>query len=208
MGLVDRLIFSEMDQLGKETIEQYLVTEIGGTPGKVVRISEIIYEIAERTSNSTIDRVRGDGNCLIRVILRYMRRHTPQLLTNVLITLFEMAGRDIIFPQFDGNRLTEDAYDDVVCGMIRELIVKKWDYKGDPVYHMNEEAIDGLAIHMVMRLLGVSKLSVYQAFDGAGRKHGWRDTTLGKDETLFHRDIQGITIILMTLNGCHYTAIV
>lgn len=192
----------------KETIEQYLVTEIDGTPEKVGRIPDIIHEIAERTSNSTIERVRGDGNCLIRAILRYMRSHTPQLLTNVLITLFEMANKDIIFPQFGVDRSSEDAYDDVICGMIRELIVKKWDYKGETAYHMNGNAIDGLAIWMVMRLLGIAKLQIYQAYYGAGRDHGWRDIVFDPSNKLFHSDIQGISIILLTLNGCHYTAIV
>lgn len=193
---------------GKETIEQYLVAEIDGNFEKVGLIPTIVYEISERTSNSAVERVRGDGNCLVRAILRYMRKHTPQILINVLIALFEMAGRDIIFPTFNESRTIEDVYDDVIVGLIRELIEKRWDYKGNPSYHMSGDALDGLSISMIMRLLGLNKLSIYHAFEGAGRKQGWRDITLGKDEKLFHPDIQGITIILITLNGCHYTAIV
>lgn len=192
------------------TISDYLIREIGGNINKRKQIPQLIELIKQNTQNETLDLVRGDGNCLIRAIIRYMRKHTPQIFVNIVINLFELSGRNIIIPEIGNNidRKVHDNYDDIVCVVIRELIEKRWDYKGSAMYHMDDNAIDGDAVRMVLRLMCVNDLNIFQAFDGADRKQGWRNIKLNSSEKLFHDHTNGISVALFTLNGCHYSAIV
>lgn len=183
------------------SIADYLYREIGKNAQKKNKIPQILNEINEKTQNNTLGLVRGDGNCLTRAIICYMRKHTPQIFVNIAISLFQLCNRDIIIPD-------TDKYDDLIVIMIRELISKLWDYKESSIYHMDDNAIDGDAIRMVMRLLGLNMLHIYQAFDGADRKQGWRTIILNDSERFFHDHTHGISVFLFTLNGCHYSTII
>ena len=124
--------------------------------------------------------------------------------------LMEMiGGKQVIAVRGDGNCLPRsikaalgdktEEYDE-----LRKQITEKWDLPGEAIYHMDETCIDGLAIQMVMRLLGVKTLNIFQCFDGAGRKTGWR--TIEVKDLLVKEKAKCVNLI--TINGCHYAALI
>lgn len=122
--------------------------------------------------------VRGDGNCLVRAII---------------VSALKLKKFDV------------DTFD---YEQFREMIASCWAFKGEALYHMDETAIDGLAILMVMKLLRVKKLRVYQCFDGAGKTKGWREYDVSNTGVLDIYDVDVTDVVeIMTVNGCHYTGL-
>ena len=176
----------------------YLEEEVGKNPSKKKSFDTILKSIRDAGLEGTIIRVRGDGNCLIRALLVDLVAKAKSITGNLLAELCLQNGAEIIV-DFDAEK---------ICVLVRDLVSRLWAYKGGPEYHMNENAIDGLAVNMVMRLLGVTKLRIYQAFDGTDRKAGWRDIELDpKMEPLFTQDTKGVTAHIFTLDGRHYNGI-
>ena len=152
------------------TIFEYLDNEVGKNATKKKLFQSIVDDIYSKTGFSNIIRIKGDGNCLIRSILKYYEIKLPNFYNVVITNIFIMADEDIILPcQLYEFNLSTSEYEEKICQIIRKLIIKKWDYKGSAKYHMDINSIDGSAISMSMRLLGVGKLNIFQAFEGAGR---------------------------------------
>ena len=201
------------------SIKDYLLSEIGKNTQKVSEIDAIIEAVMTRTHSDQIDRVPGDGDCLLRSILRSLKK-IPNIMMEIIIAL--CIDTDILIPGDDWMD-----FENKFCILLRNCIQAKWKeatqsdahingsyidgsplpFRGELIYHMNENAIDGLAIIMAMKLLHINKLNVYQAYDGADRKRGWRQYTTSKS---FHNniDVEPLEISIITLNGTHYNGLV
>lgn len=177
----------------KDKFHEFFMREFGGTPWKSVEIPTIVNQLHAKIPHcDDIEQVRGDGNCLIRAILVHMYKFMPDLMSIALLDL----GLDPF-----GDR-------DEICYSLRQLIKTKWKefgFKGDWCYHMDDGAIDGLAIEALMKLLRISSLWIYQPFAAADRPPGWRNINTSIpviDER------EGVTVYVLTVNGCHYTGLV
>lgn len=119
--------------------------------------------------NRFID-VRGDGNCFIYAILVYLR-HTRNIniFMTILLPFCNEAMLECLLTSVD-KFMANCEYMHAVAYDIRNNIVINWDYIGVPEYHMNNNAIDGLAREMVMRLLGVDEIICYSLIPDNGEK--------------------------------------
>lgn len=183
-----------------QSMKDYLLTEIGKNPQKVHEIDLIVKNIQRGTNFTNIMRVRGDGSCLIRAILCRLKE-IPNILMSITINLCMISNTDIFTPD---NWMD---FENKFCILVRNLIIQKWNEKGEYYYHMSDNAIDGLAIIMAMKLLNIDILNVYQAFNGADRIKGWRQYLTSQS---FHStiDIKRLEIHIFTLNGTHYNGLV
>lgn len=177
-------------------ISSYLNSEIRFNQQKSQRIPIIVQEIKNFCGKDSLITIRGDGNCLIRALFTYMEHNTPRIYQNNIVDILLMANKDIELSHADDPHT-------LLCEIVRDLVVKKWDLKGEHSHHMNENAIDGLAIEMVMRILGIDRLNIYQAYNGSDRQEGWRIITPSKKG--FQND--NITAFIFTMNGTHYHTI-
>jgi hypothetical protein len=176
------------------TFEQYVGEELGGLverePEAMGGMRDLFFTREngeEQTEFLQLGfmRVRGDGRCLIRAMVTVLEYYHPELIEQKLGEL--------------GHAKPEEVEE--LIELLADLIGSTWEmfgYKGCAAYHMDETAIDGLAIDVLMRILGVSELKIFQFRDGADRKAGWRTKQI---------DSEGCTCRIATLNGCHYTAI-
>lgn len=48
-----------------------------------------------------------------------------------------------------------------IANQLRVIVYVKWNYIGYPVYHISDNAIDGLAIDLICRIIGITKLTIY-----------------------------------------------
>jgi len=129
--------------------------------------------------------VKGDGRCLIRALLVLLTVHHSEHLKTRL-SLFGLVE--------DANLIES------LVNTIKEKWTTELSLTGEWFYHMDETAIDGLAVIALMKILGISTLNVFQFIDGADRQAGWREIKSDLKE--------GIECNIATVNGCHYTAII
>jgi len=130
--------------------------------------------------------VRGDGRCLIRAVVAFMERHLPNVFANSLLDhgMLDLMGSE---------RLIEAIF---------QKLTASWNINDGPIeYHIDENAIGGFGILMLMKLLNVRTLKVFQAFDNKGLKAGW---TAYEQEGVTNQ----YTVYLYTADGSHYRAFV
>lgn len=130
----------------RQSIFEYLDEQVGRNPSKKSQFTSIVAEINNGSHCTEIIIVPGDGNCLIRSICKYLESHLINIFGNITTNLSIMGEKSNIILPFEQN------YDLKICELVRELIFTKWDYDSDIIYHMDENAIDGLAIQMVIRI--------------------------------------------------------
>jgi hypothetical protein len=178
------------------TFEQYVQEELRGVverdPTAMSRMRDLFFGREDGKKQMEFLQlgfmpVRGDGRCLIRALVVVVDSHHPGLIAERLGEL--------------GRSRPEETEELII--LLADLIPEMWDafgMKGCAAYHMDESAIDGLAVDVLMKILGVSELKIFQFRDGAGYEAGWRTKKV---------EIEGDSCVcrIATLNGCHYTAI-
>jgi hypothetical protein len=186
-----------------ESLSEFTQTEFHQRSPCYQQANQIKTQIeSDRTFN--VIRVRGDGLCLIRAIIaniNYLRdRDTVfNILQNFTDNYQELLNL------FDQKEYSGNIIDDMCCN-IKNQIIQKWDYKGCPEYHMDENSIDGLAVHFVMRLLCVSKLTIYSLKPEPEKTYY---QTIEIDSKYFMHNISGWHVSLICAQGkCHYSALV
>jgi len=157
---------------------------------------------------------RGDGNCLVRSIIAYMycARNFGTFL-NTLAHIYELDGREVYYSTLindKGANVVEfmtkhEQYFANFYNMTKSVVTKHWSLKGCSEYHMDANAMDGLCIEIILNIFNISKLKIYQAFDGAARKAGWREI---KSSKYVSDSLENIEVSIFTFNGCHYAALV
>ncbi len=105
--------------------------------------------------------VKGDGNCLIYSIIVYL--YYTRDINSFVYSVMTYCDKETLVELFRRPKYVITNYRMMlsIATNIRKCIVSKWDYIGSPWFHMNGDAIDGLAREMVMRLLGVSMITCY-----------------------------------------------
>jgi hypothetical protein len=123
-------------------------------------ISKNVSKLSSLGFSRVID-VRGDGNCLIYSIIAYIH-HTRDINTFVYTLLpFCNEGEIAQLISSPGTFLRNAVCMKHIADQVRDHILLEWDYKGDALYHMDTNAVDGLAREMTMRLLGVEEIVCY-----------------------------------------------
>lgn len=193
-------------------IEPYFLKEIHSSSEKFKLKERFLSDLKD------FDRifvVRGDGNCLIRSIICYLfNNRTKNTFLNILMNVFSVGGVDdigVIMPLFDDGYgwdlekfIGNHELMELLCNTIRNIVDKQWCFKGSAIYHMDANSIDGLAIEMVMKILKVSELKIYQAFDGSSRKYGWRTVST---DSFIGEFIEPVSVTIITMNGTHYNSL-
>ena len=180
-------------------IDEYLKSQFHPSSPKYQQIPEVVQELSEY---KTISQVKGDGNCLTYAILVYVYQNFDK---STFINILTLVSED--FPNLDNFESPDLFFNqnlDYFIGIskkIRALIEEKWFFKGEACYHMDDTAINGLAINMIMKILGIKKISIFHAFDELyNYVPTWR--------TIEQDDHFGVVLIneinLFTTNGCHY----
>lgn len=195
---------------------------------------DIVVKNVQMVSHAGFSRVadvRPDGNCFIYACIAYLQKTRDK---NMFVTtLLPFCGRREVEHLLDNPvAFINNAIDMLhVAEQIRSEVLIKWTYKGDCEYHMNEHAIDGLARHMVMRLLGIDEVVCYSIIPdakdsyeyescrfrdsrpGAGisneREPSSRKTVISPTEIDLRPDIEHKwQVALLSLNGySHYCAL-
>lgn len=158
--------------------ESKMNADTGTIIPKIVAVLPLAY--------TEILNVRGDGRCLIRAMVAFMERHLPNELANSLLNhgLQGLMGSEGLIEA------------------IFQKLLSAWDVNDGPIeYHIDDNAIGGFGILLLMKLLNVRTLKVFQAFDNKGLKAGW---TTFEQEAVENQ----YTVYLYTADGCHYRAFV
>lgn len=117
--------------------------------------------LKEKTGKTSVVDVWGDGNCLIYSVI-FSLYHTRDSNSFFAILNPFCDENATSFLLNDPSALLHDhAMMQRIAANIRQFVINTWDYIGSPEFHMNEHAIDGCAVMMVMRLLGVNRLVAY-----------------------------------------------
>jgi hypothetical protein len=173
---------------------KHILSEFSPESGNYLKIKYNIENL-NKLGFSRIIQVRGDGNCLIRSLLIYLKEtRNPDIFTTILL------NNHIDFDKilnFDLDHCTN-------C--IREKVIRDWDLIigiGEWFYHMDDSAIDGLAREAVMSLLGIDKLTIYSLLPGSDEDSVKIIVT--------SKNFSGITkwhaTLLCKTGFCHYSAL-
>lgn len=112
--------------------------------------------------------VRGDGNCLIYTVVTYLvyTRNFESIIDILIPYIDEESINDILNnpKKLINYYITEPRFMNKIAENIRQSIKKNWDYDVPLQFQMDQNAIDGYAREMVLRLLGVEKLIVYSLY--------------------------------------------
>lgn len=167
-------------------------------------------KIEKQVGNKTIIvRVKGNGNCLPKsIITNMLLTRNEDVMFNILESFVDFGSLLQIFENRNLDRLMEfidSPIIDSLCNNIRGEIYKKWDYSGCPEYHMDENAIDGLARDMIMRLLCIEEMSVYSL--NPGNEEYKKVYKVDNDK--FIKKFSPWKVNLICAQGfCHYSAFV
>jgi len=177
------------------------------------KAKEVIELIENEFGNcQLVAKTKGDGNCLIRAILVYLYNSRDK---NVMFEILSgLLDDDEILKlncHFTENRNITDEIEDIIiklCTNVREFIEQKWDYPFDIKEHMVQyiNAIDGLAMKMVMRMFCVNELQVWSLnYDETGYLYTYKID----ENTFFKKEITGFKVSLICAQGrCHYSPII
>lgn len=161
----------------------------------------------EIKSDKYIVKVTGNGNCLIKSIIANILYTRDENVTFGLLNSF-IDCDDLLFMienREQLNKFIDGPIIDQLCVKIKEEINNQWDYCGCVEYHMDENAIDGLAREMVLRFLCVEELIIYSLNPG---KEEYKKV-IRIDTNTFKNEISGWKVNLICAQGfCHFSAIV
>ena len=149
------------------TVKSLIENEFHETSPK--RIQAIKFAELHGILNENIKVVRGDGKCFIRSLIVYLvtsrnRDACEEIFKPFADLNFERNLLDII----DAKSIDDNSdLMNHLCDNIYKSISDKWDYTVDKQYYLNPNNIDGFALEMVMRLLGVSKVTIYSLVPSA-----------------------------------------
>jgi hypothetical protein len=181
---------------------------IGGTFTPQGQHFDIVVRNVRRVASDGFTRmadVRGDGNCFIYACIAYLQKTRDK---NVFATtLLPFCGRrETVHLLNDSVAFIRNATNMLhVAEQIRSEVLIRWTYKGECSYHMDEHAVDGLARHMVMRLLGIDEVVCYSIIPDE-REPSFRKTVIPPTEPNLRPDIEHKwQVALLSLNGySHY----
>lgn len=162
-------------------------------------------QLVSHAGFSRVADVRPDGNCFIYACIAYLQKTRDK---NMFVTtLLPFCGRREVEHLLDNPvAFINNAIDMLhVAEQIRSEVLIKWTYIGDCEYHMNDRAIDGLARHMVMRLLGIDEVVCYSIIPD-DEEPAFRKTVILPTERDLRPDIEHKwQVALLSLNGfSHY----
>jgi hypothetical protein len=156
---------------------------------------------------SRVINVRGDGMCLIYAIIAYIFETRDN---DSIYTILEPFCTEEILSGLIDSPKTVKKHIETIARNVATAVTKHWSYIGESRYHMDENAIDGLAIRMVMKLLAIDRLIChvllpkplvieYNVNDSCESK------SLREGIPAYHRDdISGWMVTLLSVNRCHY----
>lgn len=111
--------------------------------------------------------VPGDGLCLIySIIFTLINTRNREVVINTILEFCSEKMMNVLMVNGIGDCIMDYKFMHELAINIRTRVCDDWDYNNssdynNPLYHMNDNAIDGLARDKVMRLLGVEKITVH-----------------------------------------------
>lgn len=154
---------------------------------------------------------RGDGNCLIRALLAYILYvRDPNIVFEILTRFCDDTNALSITSQ----RLTIDKIHDIVngpivetiCSNIRSKIMNEWPYQGEWFYHMDDTAIDGLAVVLVLDLLDIDSVTIFALRPNVGKGEDYyKVVSCDKNKKIYNSASNHETLSMAYLITCYYT---
>jgi hypothetical protein len=169
--------------------------------------SSIKQELGDRQ----VLRVVGNGNCLIKSIVAYILcTRDASIIELLLLPLLDKSKVDLLVATKDNIKCVAQIIDsdiiDELCQTIRDKIVNEWDYIGCPEYHLDANAIDGLAREMVLRILCVGELVVFSLNPNKNTSY---KKIITVDTTKFKNNVTPWKVTLICAQDfCHYSALI
>ncbi len=187
-------------------LESFLKSEFSESSPNFLKAKTNLENIISEIGYRKVIRIRGNGNCLISsMITCLMFERRADIMHDLLdefiepVSIFNLLNSKNTDPETNSHLL-------ILGEIIRDTINKKWDYPGCPDYHMDDNAIDGLAREMLMRLLCVNELVIYSLKPGINESY---KKIIKIDAGHFFKEITPWKIHLICAQGfCHFSSLV
>lgn len=186
------------------SVERFIETEFHPNSPNKIKAMQVanLHKIIGRN----VIKVRGDGKCFIRSLVHALiLQRKSDVCFNILSRFVIDEYVEELFVTIEKKILNDDcALINHICTNIILHIDNNWDYEIDKSYYINENNIDGPVRDAVMRLLGISKVTIYSLIIPSTDKEQ-NIKILQPSKPLLCEGVTPWSLELLCVHGfCHY----
>jgi hypothetical protein len=162
-----------MQSFDLSRIESFLIEHPMMESKDFIVARERLQKIVDIREFSHTFSIPKDGNCLIYSVvisLFYIAPHN--ILLQILAPFCPPEIVDVLFDDPSAIVFNHDHMKNIASN-IRTFVIENWDWKGDHTFHMDQNAIDGLARISVLRALCVDRLTRFTLCDDPQCHENW-----------------------------------